>query len=399
MPKIKVALIGAGGRGRGLYRVALKFINDIEIVAVCDHYRDRTELISADIEKNGGKTPLQFNDYKRCIDETQPDVIVIATAWEAHLKIAIYAMYRNIAVACEVGGSYTIEELWELIKCYEQTKTPVMMMENCCYGRTELLALNMKRKGLLGKIVHCEGGYRHDLREEITNGIVNRHYRLQQYKHRNCDNYPTHGLGPIAKLLDINCGNRLMSLVSVGSVSAGLEEYIQRKKINELKKEKFNQADVVTTLIKCANGETITLTLDTALPRYYSRGFLVQGTKGLICEENKSVYLEKNIKKEYWDWSENFNNIDKYYKKYDHRLWKDYAPGKDGHGGIDLLAFQAFFKSLREGLPMPIDVYDMATWMSISVLTEEALLTGQTVYIPDFTNGKWIDRENFFEIC
>ena len=183
MPKIKVALIGAGGRGRGLYRVALKFINDIEIVAVCDHYRDRTELISADIEKNGGKTPLQFNDYKRCIDETQPDVIVIATAWEAHLKIAIYAMYRNIAVACEVGGSYTIEELWELIKCYEQTKTPVMMMENCCYGRTELLALNMKRKGLLGKIVHCEGGYRHDLREEITSGIVNRHYRLQQYKH------------------------------------------------------------------------------------------------------------------------------------------------------------------------------------------------------------------------
>ncbi|MBQ9729147.1 MAG: Gfo/Idh/MocA family oxidoreductase [Clostridia bacterium] len=398
MKKFRVALIGVGGRGEGLYRVALKFRDDAEYVAVCDSYIDRCEYIADEMVEDGRPRPKMYTDYIECIDNEELDAIVVATAWEAHLKVTMYAMEKGIAVACEVGGSYSLEALWELVRCYERTKTPIMMIENCCYGQIELLALNMKRLGLLGKIAHCEGGYRHDLREEVTTGAEKRHYRLEQYIHRNCENYPTHEIGPIAKILDINCGNRFVSLVSVGNTPIGLEDYVDRKNIESLKGVKFLQSDVITTVLKCQNGETVTITLDTCLPRYYSRGFLVQGTEGLVCEENQSVYLEKEFTEECWSWKDNFNNIQKYYDQYNHNIWKDYHPGEEGHGGMDWLVFEAFFKALKENKPMPIDVYDMATWMAISVLSEQSLVTGQAVAFPDFTDGKWILRKNEFEI-
>ena len=397
MKKFKIALIGVGGRGEGLYRVALKYRKDVDFVAVCDDYMDRCEYVAKEMQEDGFACPKLYTDYKACIDENVLDAVVVATAWEAHIKVSMYAMEKGVTVACEVGGAYSLEQLWELVRCYERTQTPIMMIENCCYGRMELLALNMKRKGLLGEIVHCEGAYRHDLREEVTSGKEKRHYRLQQYIHRNCENYPTHEIGPIAKLLDINCGNRFLSLHSFGSKSVGLQAYVEEKNIEHLKGVRFNQSDVVTTVIECQNGETVTITLATSLPRYYSRGFLVEGTKGLICEENKSVYLDSDFTEECWDWSERFNNIEKYYEQYDHKRWVGYNPGKEGHGGMDALVFEGFFEALREKKPMPIDVYDYATWACISVLSEQSLATGQTVAFPDFTDGKWILRENHFE--
>ncbi len=396
MKKFKMALIGLGQRGEGLYRVALRSREYVEFVAVCDTYMDRCESLAAQMEKDGRKRPALYTDYRQCLDETKPDCILVATAWDMHIEVSTYAMERGIAVACEVGGAYSMESLWQIVRCYERTKTPIMMVENCCYGRMELLALEMKRQGVLGKLVHCEGAYRHDLRKEVTEGAEKRHYRLQQYIHRNCENYPTHEIGPIAKLLDINCGNRFVSLYSMGSASVGLPDFVERNHIESLKGVQFQQSDVVTTVIKCANGENITLHLDTTLPRYYSRGFLVQGTKGMICEENQSVYLEEEFEEECFDWHENFNNIDRYYAKYEHPIWKGYTPGQEGHGGMDMLVFDAFFEALDKNLPMPIDVYDMATWMCITVLSEQSIATGQAVAFPDFTEGKWILNKNTF---
>ncbi len=176
------------------------------------------------------------------------------------------------------------------------------------------------------------------------------------------------------------------------------QAYVNEKNIEHLKGVNFNQSDVIKTVIKCQNGEMVTITLGTSLPRYYSRGFLVEGMKGLICEENQSVYLESEFKEECWSWKENFNNIGKYYEKYEHKRWLGYTPGKEDHGGIDALVFEGFFEALRENKPMPIDVYDYATWASISVLSEQSLATGQIVTFPDFTDGKWILRENTFEL-
>ena len=168
------------------------------------------------------------------------------------------------------------------------------MLENCCYGRRELLVKNMVDLGLFGEIVHCSGGYLHDLRHEISFGRENRHYRLRNYINRNCENYPTHELGPIARVLDINHGNRMLSLSSFASKAAGLHQYISTDKSDdtELLNTQFAQGDIITTVIKCAGGQTIVLTLDTTLPRYYSRGFTVRGTKGFYEETTDSIFLD-----------------------------------------------------------------------------------------------------------
>lgn len=416
MKKIKVALIGVGGRGEGVYRVAMNARKDLEFVAVCDKVEKYCDYIAEEMVRNGRQRPMCYCDYKKCIDESEPSAIIIATAWDTHLEIAMYAMERGIAVGCEVGGAYTIEELWELLHCYERTKTPFMMLENCCYGRLELLALQMKRLGLLGKIVHCEGGYKHDCRTMVDKWVREGHYRVMEYTQRNCENYPTHELGPIGNLLDINRGNRYVSLYSVASGAFGLKEYMKGKELEEyptcfkwqaredekcqerlqlLKNTEIKQGDIITTVLKCANGETVKITLDTTLPRFYSRGFTVQGTKGLICEDNNSVYLDGDG---HGDWKDNYNNVETYYEKYEHPIWKDYRPGSSGHGGMDALVFNAFFDALQEGSEMPIDIYDAITWMAVTVLSERSIKTGQPVEFPDFTGGKWKTRKNTFAL-
>ena len=397
MKNYKVSIIGLGCRSQNIY-YALKHREYVDIVSVCDTYEDRCEDMAKKIEGDGRHRPMTFTDYKKCIDESKPDVVVVSTAWLYHLEICTYAMERGIVAACEVGGAYSIQSLWDLVRCYERTKTPIMLLENACYHRIKLLALNMKRKGCFGEMVHCEGQYRHDLREEVCRGAENRHYRLEQYIHRNADNYPTHEIGPIAKMLDINCGNRFVSLVSVGSKSAGMERYVKDKKIKSLKDVKFNQSDVVSTIIKCQNGETISIALDTSLPRYYARGFIAQGTKGLISEDLSCVYLDDDNPNGEKMWHDAMGNLEVYYGKYEHPLWQGYKPGKEGHGGIDVLEFDDLFRALDAGEDMPIDVYDMATWMSISVLSEESMFTGNTVMFPDFTDGKWVYRTNKFAL-
>ncbi len=399
MRNFRVALIGLGGRGEGLYRVSLKQRDYVEIVGLCDDYMDRCEYVADKVVENGGKRPPMYNDYKKCIDETNPDAVVIATSWMTHIEISMYAMEKGIPVACEVGGAYSLNSIWDLVRCYERTKTPIMFLENVCYRRESLLALNMKRKGLLGEIVHCESQYRHDLREEICTGREKRHYRLEQYIHRNAETYPTHDIGPLSKILDINCGNRFVSLISIGSKSVGLKEYIKDRNIESLKDTTFNQSDVVTTTIKCANGETVTIVLDTTLPRFYSNGIVVEGTKGLVHSDLKCVFLDEEHKQDEEHHLEDVvNNIDKYFEKYEHPLWEGFNPGDEGHGGIDMIVFDQFFEALDENKPMPIDVYDMATWMSITLLSEMSLSTGQMVAFPDFTDGKWVHNKNTFAL-
>ena len=419
MKTIKYAIIGLGNRGKQL-RNTLMTIKDIECVAVCDTRLDFAENSANVYVEKGYKKPAIYTDYKKCIDESGAEAVVVATAWEAHSKVTLYAIEKGIPVACEVGGAYSLNQLWELVNAYEKYETPVMLLENCCYGRLELMALNMKRLGVFGEIVQCEGAYCHDLRYEVAiHGTVPglTHYRLEEYKHRNTENYPTHEIGPIAKLLDINCGNKFTYLHSFATKSVGLQSYINNKGYKELTSKyytteerdsgaqslegvKFLQGDIITTVIGCQNGENVVIHLDTCLPRNYSRRFAVHGTKAFLNEENNSLFLDNTYTPvEEVQWYKNFGNVEKYQKDYDHRLWANYNPdANDGHGGIDYLVVNAFFDALKENKPMPIDIYDMVTWMAIAPLAEESIATNNTVYFPDFTNGKWIRRKNEFEL-
>ena len=397
---LNFAVIGLGQRGKGLLENILIAQSDVNIVGVCDAYSDRAEEGGKFVKEKRGVEPLITTDYKEIFGIKDLDCVLISTAWEYHLKIAIYAMKKGVAVALEVGGAFSMEELWELVRVQEQTGTPFMFMENCCFDKGELLATNMARHGLFGDVVHLEGAYSHDLRCEVSSGMQIRHYRLRNYIHRNCENYPTHEIGPIAKLIDINRGNRFVSLVSVASKAEGLKRYVKdnAEKFPELVGQEFKQGDVVTTVITCANGETVTIKLDTTLPRFYSRNFTVRGTKGMYSGDSNLVYLDGD--EEGYDTLEMhrkfFDNGKKYEEKYLPDFWKTVTKEQleAGHGGIDYFEFRCLVDCLKKGEEPPIDVYDAATWMAISILSEESIQKGGApVTFPDFTDGKWMLRE------
>lgn len=397
MEKVNVGFIGLGARGLGLLKDVVLPMAQVSVVAVCDFYEDRAQKGAEAVNEATGMMPACETDYKKVIDNPQVNTIIIATAWGSHVDIAVDSMLAGKAVAMEVGGAYSIEDCWKLVNTYEETKTPFMFLENCCFGRREMMVLHMVKQGLFGEVVHCSGGYHHDLRYEIAFGKENRHYRLSNYKNRNAENYPTHELGPIAKVLDINHGNRLISLTSTASKAAGLHDYIMRKKSDdeELKNTVFEQGDVVTTAIKCAHGQTITLTLDTTLPRFYSRGFTVRGTRGMYEEATDSVFLDNEEDAKYdFAWrKQKGGNAGELAEAYDHPVWKAYleAGVKGTHDGMDWLEFRTFFDCLLKDEPMPVDVYDAATWMAVTALSEQSIAQGSApVAFPDFTRGKWI---------
>lgn len=397
---IKAGVIGLGQRGMQLIEPMLK-MDDVLITAVCDTYDDRVKNAAKAVTEAGFKAPFQTDDYKEVLNLKDLDAVIIATSWDRHIEIAISAMKKGIFTAMEVGGTYDIQECFDLVQTQEETGTPFFFLENCCYGQRELMCLNMARKGVFGEIVHCDGAYRHDLRNEVSYGKENRHYRLSHYKEHNCENYPTHDLGPIAKILGINRGNRMLRLVSCASKARGLHEYIKTHKPddNELLNTRFMQGDIVTTIITCENGETITLTLDTTLPRIYSRSFTIHGTKGMYQEDGDYVFLEKDFTGNISEIDTNphliWKNAEKYAEEYDNDLWKHKSKGmlESGHGGMDYLVLRSMINAAKgETLPA-IDVYDAAAWMCITALSEKSIQNGNSaVEIPDFTNGKYKNR-------
>ena len=400
MKKVKVGMIGLGQRGMGLLGSILA-CDEADVVAVCDVYEDRRADGAKFVKEKRGVDVKTYEDYRALIDDKNVEAVVIATSWDEHTRMAVYSMKAGKYTAVEVAGAYDLEDCWQLVRTYEETKTPIMMLENCCFDRFELLSTSLVRSGKLGKIVYCHGAYAHELRGEVLGGNVNRHYRLKNYELRNCENYPTHELGPIAKVLNINRGNKMLSLTSVATKSWGLTECAKsdRSPDPSLKDTEFTQGDIVVTTITCAGGEVITLRLDTSLPRCYSREFTVRGTKGL-CEQDTNMVLLETDKFLHDDYEaiktvEKHMNCAEEYKEYLPEIWRDMTEEEKtlGHGGMDYLEFKAFFKAVLEGTEMPIDVYDMAAWMAITPLSEQSIAHGgMPQAIPDFTRGKWMYR-------
>lgn len=391
--KCRIGVVGESWRGRSMTDIMLN-MDDVKIVAVCDLVPDRVEQAKKLVLDKTGEEAVGYLDYNEMFEKEDLDAVYVASTWITHIPIAIAAMRKGIYVGIEVGGAASEYECRELIRTSKETGKYCMLMENCCYEKNEMAVTNMVRQGLFGEVVHCEGGYRHDLREEICMGRENIHGRLNNFIHRNGELYPTHEIGPIAKLLDINRGNRFVYLVSMSSKSRGLNQWLEtRKGVDyDLTGTSFNCGDVTTTLIKCANGETITINHDCCSPRPYSRDFTVEGTKAIYRE-----YHEKCEGLIHFDFDE-----EKWYKfedrceKYYHPLWKDKETRNFayGHGGMDFLVLRAFIESVENNVVPPIDVYDTATWMAITYLSEQSVSMGSLpVAFPDFTDGAWINRE------
>ena len=300
---VNLAFVGLSKRGSGLLNIVLQSMDDVNVTAVCDVYEDRANSAADAVMKKTSKRPFVTLDYKELLDRKDIDAVIVPSSWETHFDICIDFMEAGKYAASEVGGATSIDQCWQLVKTYERTKIPVMILENCCYGKTEMTVLNMVKQGVFGELIHAQGGYQHDLRAEVAMGRENRHYRLNNYLNRNGDLYPTHELGPISKWLSINRGNRMTYLCSMASKSGGINEWIKAHKGHDFENADRNFAlgDVVTTMIKCAHGQTILLIHDTSLPRPYSRGNRLQGTKAIWLEDKMSFFIDGISPAKGWD--------------------------------------------------------------------------------------------------
>lgn len=414
--KVRLGFIGVGLRGRNHLEMAL-YRDDVEIVAICDV--DPNAILQAQklITDKGRKPAISYqkgdHDFENLAKRTDIDGVVIATPWEWHVPMALEVMKQGKYAGVEVSATVTLQESWDLVNMFEKTGSHCMILENVCYRRDVMATLNMVRQGMFGSLSHVQCGYQHDLREVKLNdgkqaygggvefgskGFSEAKWRTQHSVERNGDLYPTHGLGPVAEILNINRGNQFTYLTSMASPAMGLHQYIEEKggKDHPNAKVNFKCGDVVQTMIKCHNGETILITHDTNLPRPYSLGFRVQGTKGIWTEDNKSIYLEGVSPKQHrWE------DFKPYQEKYDHPLWKAHAADAEnaGHGGIDYFVLRAFIESVKNKVAPPIDVYDAAAWSAISPLSEESIAKGSApIQIPDFTRGKWKTNKPIFAL-
>ncbi len=399
---VRLGYIGLGWRGYGLLNDCYSEMADVEICAICDANLQKVEKGAAMLVDKGRPMPKKFTDHKKMLEETELDAVVITTGWNGRIKIALDCMEAGKYTAIEVGCAYDISECYALVDVYERTGAPLMMLENACYEQRALTGLMMAREGLFGEIVFCSGGYHHylnelDLFKKNRDGTFDLdHYRLTEYAYRNCDQYPTHELGPLSKILNINRGNRLLSLTSFATRSCGLASYAKDhvSEDHPFRNTRFAQGDIITTIINCARGEQIILTLDTTLPRgTHTSRYAIRGTKGMMEETSRNVctyYLDGMPE-------ETFDNEAEFLKKHEHPLAKEWwsmdeQPG--GHGGCDWLTNRAFIESVKRGIEPPIDVYDSVLWASIASLSEASISCGSVaVSIPDFTKGKWFRRE------
>ena len=94
MKEIKIGFIGLGCRGGDLlYNVVLK--QNETVTAVCDVYEDRAQGGADTVAAAGQPRPAVYQNYLDVINDANVNTIVIATAWESHVEIALAAMYAG----------------------------------------------------------------------------------------------------------------------------------------------------------------------------------------------------------------------------------------------------------------------------------------------------------------
>lgn len=410
--KIRLGIIGTGMRGQNHLELALNR-SDCEVTAICDIDDEMINRSKALFTQKNKAQPTVYKNgehgYREMLEKESLDAVLIATPWRWHTEMAVAAMQKGIYTGVEVCGGFSLDECWQLVNTHEATGTHLFFLENVCYRRDVMAILNMVRQNLFGELIHLEGGYQHDLRGVKFNdgktpydsgaefgdkGFSEAKWRTWHSVYRNGDLYPTHGIGPVAQYININRGNRFLYLTSMASKARGLHDYIvahpKGGENHPNAKVRFALGDKITTMIRCEQGETVVLHHDTNLPRPYSIGFRVQGTKGIWMDVNSSIYLEGvSAKPHQWEAAE------AYLQKYDHPLWKRYEQDATGagHGGMDFFLLNAFVESAKQNIPAAFDAYDAATWLAITPLSEQSIALGsQAVPFPDFTRGRWMRK-------
>ena len=402
LPVVRVGIIGLGDRGSEAVE-RLSKIEGVEVMALCDKREVTVKESQKYMDRIGRPAAKEFygdeNIWKKLVELPDLDLIYTCTPWILHTPISVYAMENGKHIACEVPIARTIDEAWQLVETSERTKKHCMMLENCCYDFFELLTLNMARQGMFGDIIHGEGAYIHNLLgmnflkpldDKQADEAYTDMWRLKENATRNGNLYPTHGLGPICQVLNINRGDKMEYLTSMSTFDFSMgprekELAVQDPFYAPWKDANF-RGNMNTSIVKTTLGKTIMIQHDVSSTHPYSRIHLVKGTKGMARKyPNELIALgEKWAKddemKEIWD-------------KYTPEIVKrvgDMAKKVGGHGGMDFIMDWRLIDCLRNGLPLDQNVYDGALWSSIAPLSEWSVANrSQSIDIPDFTCGSW----------
>ena len=393
---VRVGFIGLGQRGPGHVRNMSK-MEGVEIKGLCDIRSESVQKVSKRLEGSNHHPTLYSggkDEWKKLCDNKNIDVVFIATPWDIHVPMALYAMEKGKHVFIEVPAAVTVEECWALVEASERTRKHCMMLENCCYDFFELLTLNMARQGYFGEIVHAEGAYIHSLLDlNFKKDGYSDMWRLKDNMKRNGSLYPTHGLGPVCQVMDINRGDKLEYLVSMSS-----KDFSMADKAKELaEKDGFYKpfvkdtyrGNMNTTTIRTNKGRTIMIQHDVSSPNVYSRIHKISGTKGSALKYPLPGRIA-NDEKESWLSEEQLKMVEQKYQPAIVSKIGELAKEVGGHGGMDFLMDWRIIDCLRNGLPLDQDVYDAALWSAIAPLSEQSIANrSASVDIPDFTNGSW----------
>jgi hypothetical protein len=391
--RVRLGIIGVGGRGSSLLRDLLA-VEGVEVRAICDLVPEKVEHAQKAVTDAGQPKPAGFSkgdqDFKN-LNQLDLDIVYIATPWNWHVPMAVNTMKSGKHAAVEVPTATTLQECWDLVNTSEATRKHCVILENCCYGSSEMMVLGMVRDGFFGEITHGEAAYLHDLRRIVTANEGEGLWRRVPHMQRNGNLYPTHGLGPVAHYMDIHRGDRFDYMVSVSSAEASLSAFVKANfpDADPKRAEKYICGDMNTSIIRTVKGRTILLQHDVVNPRPYSRLNMIQGTKGLFADYPPRIFVDGQK-------DEDWQKIDEFKEKYEHPLWKsngEMARKTGGHGGMDYIMNFRLMDCLKRGLPPDNDVYDAAAWSAPTPLSETSVAqNGASQKFPDFTRGQWKAR-------
>ncbi len=397
--EVRVGVVGLGMRGPGaVHRLAS--IPGVRVAALCDLYPERVAAQQAWLRDNGKPEAREYSGEEgyKALCESDLDLVYVVTPWALHTPVALYAMEHGKHAAIEVPSAMNMEECWALVETAERTGRHCMQLENCCYGEVEMLTLNLVRQGLLGELVHGEGAYIHDLRElnylDPAKGGYQGYWRLKWNAAHFGNPYPTHGLLPIMQAMNVNRGDRLDYLTCVSSNQIGMDLYAKKVFGEGSWQADLHPkcGDMSTTVIRTAKGRTIMVQHDVTSARPYSRINLVSGTQGILSDYPLRIAMTAKPGEGAHSWF-SAEEVERVRKEYRHPLWKvagELAVKMGGHGGMDFLMDLRLCYCLQNGLPLDMDVYDLAASCSLCELSERSALNrGEPQDVPDFTRGGW----------
>ena len=415
MECVRVAFVGLGMRGPGAVE-RFTYIPGVQIVALCDYEKSRAEGCQKFLRKAGlPPADIYYGEkgYEEVCKRKDIDLVYIATDWEHHFPVAKCALENGKNAAIEVPSAMNLDQCWQLINLSEKTRKHCMILENCCYDWFEMNTLNMAQHGVFGEVLRAQGAYIHNLDDfwpyYWKNGKDDKlGWRMRYNKENRGDVYATHGLGPVAQALDIHRGDRMKTLVAMDTKAVHGPAYVE--KATGEKCTNFRNGDHTTTLIRTENGKVIEIQHNVMNPQPYNRLYQLTGTKGFANKYPVEGYALDAKQMSASGVQPKVDNLSAHgflpdaerkalEEKYQHPILKKYgemAKEVGGHGGMDFIMDSRLVYCLQNGLPLDMDVYDLAEWCCLAELGTLSMDNNcAAVAFPDFTRGHWNDVKGF----